>query len=103
MVSIVWFESVERVALVMITDPGEAETMTSAVGRLHGLTAAESRIAGGIVQGRTLQEIAGEAGISLETVRTHLKRIFRKTSTRRQAELVRLFVSSQASMIASSL
>lgn len=90
-------------AMVMITDPAEQETMTSVVGRLHGLTTAETRIAEGIVQGRTPQEIAAEAGISLETVRTHLKRIFRKTSTRRQAELVRLFANGQASMIASSL
>jgi len=55
-----------------------------------GLTAAQSALAIEIVQGHTLQACAQRLGISQNTARTHLSRIFEKTDTKRQAELVRL-------------
>ncbi len=57
---------------------------------LFGLTAAEGGIATMIAQGVSLREIAERKGISYETVRTHLRSIFSKTDTRRQAELAKL-------------
>lgn len=58
--------------------------------RLLGLTAAEAAIATLISQGMQLREIADRRGIAYETVRTHLRSIFNKTGTKRQAELVTL-------------
>jgi DNA-binding CsgD family transcriptional regulator len=55
-----------------------------------GLTPAETRIALGIARGETLAAIAAAHGISVETARTHLKSVFTKTSTHRQAELAAL-------------
>nr|WP_324683339.1 LuxR C-terminal-related transcriptional regulator [Mycobacterium sp. 94-17] len=37
--------------------------------------------------------MAESAAVSITTVRTHIQRIFRKTGTHRQAELVRLLVA----------
>lgn len=54
-----------------------------------GLTAAETDLALAILAGETVQEYARRLGRSHDTARTHLKAVFLKTGTRRQAELVR--------------
>jgi DNA-binding CsgD family transcriptional regulator len=60
------------------------------IGALFDLTPAEARVARQVAQGRSPIEIAGELGISAETARSHLKRVFAKTSTNRQSELAAL-------------
>jgi len=57
---------------------------------LFDLTPAEARVARGIAMAQTPETIAATLGISLETARSHLKRIMGKTGTARQAELVLL-------------
>jgi DNA-binding CsgD family transcriptional regulator len=54
------------------------------------LTTAEMRVLMMIVQFGSLQEVAPVLGISEATVKTHLQRIFAKTDTGRQADLVKL-------------
>ncbi|UXS05302.1 helix-turn-helix transcriptional regulator [Agrobacterium tumefaciens] len=55
--------------------------------RLFGLTRSECRIAALLLQGSDLKAISDDLGIQYETARAHLKSIFRKTETERQAEL----------------
>ena len=52
------------------------------------LAPAEARLALHLVAGETLRSTAVKLSISYETARTCLKRIFRKTGSCRQAELV---------------
>lgn len=52
------------------------------------LTPAETRVASSLVQGKTLAQIAVESGVSRTTVAFHMRNIFQKTGTGRQAELV---------------
>ena len=52
------------------------------------LTPAEARLALHLVTGETLRSAAVKLGISYETTRSSLKKIFAKTRTCRQAELV---------------
>jgi len=81
-------------ALLVISDPEEApRPCDRKLRRLYGLTDAEARLACSLAGGATLEEAAARAAISLNTARTHLKRIFLKTDTSRQAELVRLLAS----------
>jgi DNA-binding CsgD family transcriptional regulator/PAS domain-containing protein len=54
------------------------------------LTPAEMRVLMMIVQLGGLQEVAPVLGISVATAKTHLQRIFAKTDTSRQADLVKL-------------
>lgn len=78
-------------AAVIVQDPGETAPMPAeALAELYGLTLAESRVLEHIGQGETPQEAAERLGVSLTTVKTHLQRIFAKTETARQADLVRL-------------
>jgi len=55
---------------------------------LFDLTPSESRLAQTLVQGRSLEEAANEINITLSSSRTYLERIFVKTKTNGQAELV---------------
>lgn len=61
--------------------------------RLYGLSRAESRVAVLLGKGLRLDQAAQHLGLTYETVRKHLKQIFSKTGTDRQAELVRTIVS----------
>ncbi|MFZ1006316.1 MAG: helix-turn-helix transcriptional regulator [Candidatus Sulfotelmatobacter sp.] len=56
--------------------------------RLYGLTRGEAALVEHLVQGRSIEDAAAELFISTHTARTHLKRIFMKTDTHRQTELV---------------
>lgn len=63
---------------------------------LFGLTTSEGGVAQMIAQGLSLREIAKQKKISYETVRTHLRAIFSKTKTRRQAELAKLLAQYES-------
>lgn len=54
------------------------------------ITPAEARLAHALATGQTLKEFAAAHAVSPETVRSHLKNLFRKTGCRRQVELVQL-------------
>lgn len=60
---------------------------------LYDLTPAETRVAELLSQGFSPAAVAADLGITINTVRTHLKRIFEKTGIGRQSELVRLLVA----------
>ena len=64
--------------------------------KLHGLTATEAEVAAALAEGLTLADFARKRGCSELTARTHLKRIFEKTGTKRQADLVRVLLTGAA-------
>lgn len=57
----------------------------------HELTSTEARILGFLVDGCSIGDIVKKSKRSQATVKTHLIRIFSKTFTSRQAELVCLY------------
>lgn len=57
---------------------------------LFDLTPAEARIAAGIGDAQSVEQLAQRFNLSRETVRGHLKLVFAKTGTKRQVELVHL-------------
>ncbi|MGB2918881.1 MAG: helix-turn-helix transcriptional regulator, partial [Mycobacterium sp.] len=81
-------------ALIVIVDPGKVpEPSPEMLRRLFGLTAAEAAVALSIGRGAGLAAVADELCLTLATVKTHLQHIYAKTSTHRQAELVRLLLA----------
>lgn len=76
---------------VHISDPAHRPLMPAAVlVRLYGLTASEAAIAVRVGSGMSVKEAAGSLEISLNTARVHLHRVFAKTATHRQIDLVQL-------------
>jgi DNA-binding CsgD family transcriptional regulator len=55
---------------------------------LYNLSPAELRVASALLTGKSPEEYAQEAGVTLNTVRTQVKSLFQKTGTHRQSELV---------------
>lgn len=66
---------------------------------LFGLTPAEVRLAAAVFEGRTLAEAAETFGLSINTIRYQLARIFDKTGVSRQAELVKLMMRLASSAL----
>lgn len=84
-----WPTAGTRTALMTISDPDRCLKVSEKdLTRLYGLTRGEAVLANLMIQGRTIEEAASDLFISAHTARTHLKRIFLKTDTHRQPELV---------------
>ena len=62
---------------------------------LFDLTPAEARLAMDLADGLTLTESAGRHAVTVKTSRTYLERVFRKTGTRRQSQLVNMLKAVQ--------
>jgi DNA-binding CsgD family transcriptional regulator len=71
-------------ALLDVPSPLEA------IAKLYKLTPMELRVLFAIVQVGGVPEVAAMMGSSGSTIRTHLRRLFSKTGTDRQADLVKL-------------
>jgi DNA-binding CsgD family transcriptional regulator len=69
---------------------GSARPRTQEIGDLFRLTAREAQVALLLVEGLDLNEIAERLGLRIGTARNHLKRVFEKTGTHRQGELIAL-------------
>jgi DNA-binding CsgD family transcriptional regulator len=65
----------------------------------YHLSVRESELACALAGGGSLETYAGRADCSLESARSLLKRIFRKTGTSRQSELVKLVLAGPAAMV----
>ncbi|MBX9719082.1 helix-turn-helix transcriptional regulator [Candidatus Binatia bacterium] len=80
-------------AILLVADPEQrAEGVEEALVRLYKLTPMESRVARMLLDGESVESIAGSLGVTGNTARTHLKRVFSKTGTRGQADLMRLIL-----------
>lgn len=81
----------DRSAILVINDPS-VNTIASSnlLKTLYGFTQKESELAQALGNGLTVKEYCATAFVTTNTARTHLKSIYRKTSTNRQTELVRL-------------
>jgi DNA-binding CsgD family transcriptional regulator len=62
------------------------------IGSMFDLTPAEARITIALLEGGNLRSIARAQRVSVETIRSQLKSVFRKTNTSRQADLIALLM-----------
>jgi DNA-binding CsgD family transcriptional regulator len=78
-------------ALVLVVDPETAGARTETeTFRLLGLTATEAKIASILGTGSSPEAAADMLGLSVGTVRNHIKRVFSKLDISRQGQLVDL-------------
>jgi DNA-binding CsgD family transcriptional regulator len=68
----------------------ETSSAAQVIGKTFALTPTELRVLLAVVETGGVADTADALGIRQATVKTHLHRVFRKTGTARQAELVRL-------------
>jgi DNA-binding CsgD family transcriptional regulator len=82
------------IAALFLTDPVATSRppMDSFV-RRFGLTPSETRVLLAILEGKSPRAIAAAQGVGMPTVRTHLSRLYDKTGTTGQTDIVRLVSS----------
>lgn len=79
--------------VIFLCDPKQKQVADPEILKeTYGLTRSEAVVASMLVDGHSLEEIAEELGVELSTARSHLKRVFTKTDTHRQSDLVRLLM-----------
>jgi DNA-binding CsgD family transcriptional regulator len=84
-------------AILFVRDP-ERGTRTAALQDLFDLTSTEACVAAALSDGHSVDTFAAANGVSINTVKTHLKSVMLKTGTRRQAELVSLVLRTVATL-----
>jgi DNA-binding CsgD family transcriptional regulator/PAS domain-containing protein len=90
-------EAPRAAVVVFVTDPERLpSTPVDRVQRWLGLTRAEASLVLQLLRGCRVEDAADVLGISPQTARTQLKRALAKTSTGRQAELIRLALGTPA-------
>jgi len=89
----------EAVAILFVADPeGSQISTTEVLEGLYDLTPAEADLLRLLAEGHSLEEVADQRGVTMNTARSQLKQVFAKTDTRRQGELVRLVLTGVASL-----
>lgn len=77
-------------ALILVMEAGKNLSALQLLGKLYDLSPAELRVASALLSGKSPEEYAQQADVTMNTVRSQLKSLFSKTGTRRQSELVAL-------------
>jgi FixJ family two-component response regulator len=91
------WERGEPASAVFVSDPEQrAGTAEDLLCRLYALTPTEARLAAILMQGKSVEDAMFELNVSSNTARTHLKRIFVKTNTTHQGDLISLLFNSPA-------
>jgi DNA-binding CsgD family transcriptional regulator/PAS domain-containing protein len=75
--------------LFLFDETREEPPPVALIAQIYRLTSAEARLVQALLAGDSLNEYAGRAGLSRNTVKTQLGALFGKTETRRQSELIR--------------
>jgi DNA-binding CsgD family transcriptional regulator len=94
--NVCWVIAHNNQILVAINDRHITEERLAAAAAVYNITPAQARLAGLIVAGHDLVDAAERLGVSVNTTRTHLQRMFDKTGVRSQPALVRALLSVAA-------
>ena len=84
----------DAAVLIFIVDPVSSNGVSiSWIMEAYGLTPAEARVALAASTGASIPIVATSLLLSQNTIKTHLRRVYAKTGTSRQAELARVIAS----------
>ena len=90
-------------ATVFVSDPETgAETIEEAARRLYGLTDGEARVAKAFAATGNVEQVTEQLGIGRETVRWHLRHLYCKTGTHRQAALLKRLIDGPSRFASST-
>lgn len=95
-VSVCWVSAQSQMILISLRDQEKSRNAVAPAAIAFGITPAQARLAGLIVDGKDVVEAAAVLGISVNTARTQLKRMFKKTGTHNQPTLVRAILMAGA-------
>ena len=85
--------------LMVLDQSHEKNELSADLIAQYELTTKEQLVVRGLIYGKGIKAIAEELFISDNTVKTHLKAIFRKTDTNSQASVVRLILTHESQIL----
>jgi DNA-binding CsgD family transcriptional regulator len=83
-----------QVVVMMLDTTLAVDATSSDLQQLFGFTPGETRLANLLMAGKSMAESCDKLGIRLSTGCSHLRKMFKKTKTHRQGELVALLLRS---------
>lgn len=91
-----WEGAKEGRVVLLVTDSARPKSMLADhLRRRYGLTHAETRVAGMLLDGKTARQISFELKVQANSVRAHLKAVYAKTGTHSQVELLNMLQSER--------
>ncbi len=97
--SLCWIAILDMKIIVLLDDIKLIETTIGTAGKIYGLSAMQMRVAVEIAKGEGLTSIANSMGVSSNTIRTHVKRMFERVGVNSQKALLNRLLSAQAPSI----
>lgn len=88
------FGAADLLVVATVAEPGASAPGPDVLESLFDLTPAEARLAAALASGHSLRDAAARCGLRFGSARTYLERIFRKTGTNRQPQLVAILKSA---------
>ncbi len=80
--------------ILVVTPLGSSQSLPDELlNGLFDLSPAEIRAANGLLQGKTIDDLAASTGLSRETIRTQVKAVLSKTGSTRQSDLISLLAN----------
>src|SRR5262249_31559098 len=87
----------DGIAALLLQEIGKLQPLPGEIlVKLYGFTRAEARLVALLAQDLSLEDAAAAMGVARTTAKTHLQRVFEKTGTNRQPQVVRLALSAFA-------
>jgi DNA-binding CsgD family transcriptional regulator len=96
------FAGADTLVLATPIAPSKLVPSANLLNALFDLTPAEARLAMDLANGLTLSDCAVRHDVTVKTARTYLERIFRKTGTSRQSQLVNMLRAVQPPLVSPS-
>ena len=84
------------IGTIQIDSPNISECAVQVISELYGLSGNEASLAYGLITGESIIEAGKRLHLTTETARIYSKRIYAKTATKGQVDLVRLLMASLA-------
>jgi DNA-binding CsgD family transcriptional regulator len=91
-----WVVAEGGLIVLTLSTPGIDDDRLDIATEIFGLSEAQKQLAAHVANGLSLNEIAEKMGITANTARTHLDRVYDKVGVRTQPALVRVLLSTAA-------
>jgi len=88
------FSSGDMLVVANLVGASQKGVPSEMLAALFDLSPSEAKLAAGLAMGNSVAETATELGVTVKTARTYLERVFSKTGTHRQSELIGLLRST---------
>jgi DNA-binding CsgD family transcriptional regulator len=89
-----WVVAEGGLIVLTLSTPGIDEDRLNIATEIFGLSESQKQLAAYVANGLSLSEIAEKMGITANTARTHLERVYEKVGVRTQPALVRVLLST---------